>query len=64
MERAAVYPNVLGETLAESARHAFDLGVQRASGAAIVVALLAALVSWRTLPRTRAATHEEHALAA
>ena len=64
MERAAASPSALGDAIAESARQAFDLGVQRASAAAIVVALLAAVVSWRTLPRTRAAHHEEHALAA
>lgn len=40
-----------GEQLAESARLAFDLGVQRTSMVAIVVALAAAWVAWRTLPR-------------
>lgn len=49
LERAQHYPNAMGEALAESARTAFDLGVQRTSGVAIVIALLAAWVSWRTL---------------
>ncbi|RLV57326.1 MFS transporter [Aeromicrobium phragmitis] len=47
MEYAAKYPNTLGEQLAESATQAFDLGVQLTSGTAILVALGAALVSWR-----------------
>ncbi len=45
------YPNAVGEALAASARAAFDLGVQRASGLAIGVALLAAVVSWWALRR-------------
>lgn len=49
LEIAQRYPNALGEALADSARQAFDLGVQRASGVAIGIALLAAWVSWRTL---------------
>jgi DHA2 family multidrug resistance protein-like MFS transporter len=32
-----------------SAREAFDLGVQLTSATAIIVALAAAVVSWRTL---------------
>lgn len=47
LQYAARYPNVLGEQLAESAKTAFDLGVQLTSGVAILVALGAALVSWR-----------------
>jgi DHA2 family multidrug resistance protein-like MFS transporter len=43
------YPNEVGDGLLDSARAAFDLGVQYTSAAAIVIALLAALVSWRTL---------------
>ncbi|EFQ84608.1 transporter, major facilitator family protein [Aeromicrobium marinum DSM 15272] len=49
LEQASRLSAHLGGPLAESAREAFDLGVQRASGVAIVVALLAAAVSWRTL---------------
>lgn len=49
MAHAEAFPNVIGEQLAESARQAFDLGVQRSSGVAIGIALLAAWVSWRTL---------------
>lgn len=49
VEVAGYYPNVIGENLLSSARAAFDLGVQYTSGVAIVIALLAALVSWRTL---------------
>ncbi|WP_375001354.1 MFS transporter [Aeromicrobium sp. CTD01-1L150] len=49
MAAADGYPNVIGERLAESARIAFDLGVQRSSGVAIGIALLAAWVSWRAL---------------
>lgn len=51
LEYAAHYPNRLGEALVNSAKSAFDLGVQFSSGTAIVIALLAALVSWRTLKR-------------
>jgi DHA2 family multidrug resistance protein-like MFS transporter len=46
---AGYYPNELGHDLIVSAREAFDLGVQYTSAVAIVLALLAALVSWRTL---------------
>jgi DHA2 family multidrug resistance protein-like MFS transporter len=49
VEVAKYYPNEVGTDLIESARSAFDLGVQYTSAAAIVIALLAALVSWRTL---------------
>ena len=49
MELSKYYPNVLGEELRESARAAFDLGVQYTSAAAIIIALMAAVVSWRTL---------------
>ncbi|WP_229052685.1 MFS transporter [Aeromicrobium sp. Leaf350] len=51
LEHAATLPDQVGTALADSAVAAFDLGVQYSSGAAIVVALLAALISWRTLPR-------------
>lgn len=51
LDHATNLSPAVGQALADSARHAFDLGVQHTSGAAIVVALLAALVSWRTLPR-------------
>ncbi len=46
--------------LAESARAAFDLGVQRTSGLAIGIALLAALVSWRTLKHAPAVEGVQH----
>ncbi|KAA1380929.1 MFS transporter [Aeromicrobium fastidiosum] len=49
VEVAKFYPNEVGDGLLESARTAFDLGVQHTSAVAIVIALLAALVSWRTL---------------
>nr|MCW2728628.1 transporter [Aeromicrobium sp.] len=49
VEVAKYYPNEVGNSLLASAREAFDLGVQQTSAAAIVIALLAALVSWRTL---------------
>ena len=51
LEHAATLPDGIGTALADSAVAAFDLGVQYASGVAIVVALLAAAISWRTLPR-------------
>lgn len=38
-----------GQALRDSAIHAFDLGVQLTAGTAILVALAAALVSWRAL---------------
>ncbi len=43
------YPNMVGEQLLASAHAAFDLGVQRTSAVAIVIALTAAWVAWRTL---------------
>jgi DHA2 family multidrug resistance protein-like MFS transporter len=49
LQVAHYYPNEIGEGLLTSARAAFDLGVQYTSAAAIVVTLLAALVSWRML---------------
>lgn len=49
VEFAKFFPNEVGDNLLASAREAFDLGVQHTSAAAIVIALLAALVSWRTL---------------
>ncbi|WP_083516516.1 MFS transporter [Aeromicrobium erythreum] len=54
------YPNEMGAALAESARAAFDLGVQRTSGLAIGVALLAALVSWRTLKHAPSVENVSH----
>ena len=41
--------NGVGEAMLHSAHEAFDLGVQLTSGTAILVALAAAVVSWRTL---------------
>lgn len=49
VEVAQYYPNEVGDRLLESARTAFDLGVQYTSAAAIGLALLAAIVSWKTL---------------
>ncbi len=60
MAHAATFPNGLGEQLAESARVAFDLGVQRSSGVAIGIALLAAWVSWRALRDAPAVERVEH----
>ncbi|MCK5890370.1 MAG: MFS transporter [Aeromicrobium sp.] len=51
LDHAVTLPTGLGTALSDSAVAAFDLGVQHASGAAILVALLAAAISWRTLPR-------------
>ncbi|MCW2830038.1 MAG: transporter [Aeromicrobium sp.] len=51
VELATYYPNAVGEDLLVSARDAFDLGVQYTSAAAIVIALVAAVVAWRTLKR-------------
>jgi DHA2 family multidrug resistance protein-like MFS transporter len=53
LDQAATLPSHVGTALADSAVAAFDLGVQYASGTAIVVALAAAVISWRTLPRGR-----------
>ena len=60
MAHAGTFPNHLGDRLAESARLAFDLGVQRSSGVAIGIALLAAWVSWRTLKNAPAVERVEH----
>jgi DHA2 family multidrug resistance protein-like MFS transporter len=49
IEFARIYPNFIGDDLVRSAHTAFDLGVQLTSATAILVALAAALVSWRTL---------------
>lgn len=49
LDLASWYPNEIGESLIESAHSAFDLGVQTTSAVAIVIALGAAFVSWRTL---------------
>jgi DHA2 family multidrug resistance protein-like MFS transporter len=46
---AANYPNFVGQELVQSAHTAFELGMQLTSAVAIVVALAAALVAWRTL---------------
>jgi DHA2 family multidrug resistance protein-like MFS transporter len=49
LEFARFYPNMIGDDLVRSAHAAFDLGMQLTSAVAIVIALAAALVSWRTL---------------
>ncbi|MEJ7634747.1 MFS transporter [Aeromicrobium sp.] len=49
VEFAGNYPNEVGDNLIRSAYAAFDLGMQLTSATAIVVALAAAVVSWRTL---------------
>lgn len=49
MEQARYYPNEIGEQIVLSAHAAFENAVQRTSAVAIVVALGAAWVSWRTL---------------
>jgi len=49
LDVAAWYPNAAGEAIIESAHRAFDLAVQTTSAVAIVIALGAATVSWRTL---------------
>jgi DHA2 family multidrug resistance protein-like MFS transporter len=49
VEVAKFYPNEVGSSLLDSARAAFDLGAQYTSAVAIGIALLAALVSWKTL---------------
>jgi DHA2 family multidrug resistance protein-like MFS transporter len=49
VQYAAYFPNEVGEHLLASAQAAFDLGVQRTSAVAIVIALAAAWVAWRTL---------------
>ncbi|MDQ3156923.1 MAG: MFS transporter, partial [Actinomycetota bacterium] len=49
LEAAAQYPNWVGADLLHSAHAAFDLGIQRSSATAIVIALAAAVLSFRTL---------------
>ncbi len=49
MEQARYYPNEIGEQIVLSAHAAFENAVQLTSAVAIVVALGAAWVSWRTL---------------
>ena len=49
MEQARHFPNVIGDQLVLSAHAAFENAVQLTSAVAIVVALGAAWVSWRTL---------------
>lgn len=49
LEVAAQYPNAVGEDLLRSAHAAFDLGIQRSSAVAIVIALVSAVLSFRTL---------------
>ena len=49
MEQARFFPNVIGEELVLSAHAAFENAVQLTSAVAIIVALGAAWVSWRTL---------------
>lgn len=49
LELAHRYPVMFGDRLIHSAQMAFDLGVQRTSAVAIVIALAAAWVAWHTL---------------
>lgn len=49
LEAAAHYPNVIGSDLAHSAQLAFDLGIQRSSAVAILIALAAAVLSYHAL---------------
>ena len=49
MEQARFFPNIIGEELVLSAHAAFENAVQLTSAVAIVLALGAAWVSWRTL---------------
>ena len=49
LETAAQYPNWVGADLLHSAHAAFDLGIQRSSATAIVIALAAAVLSFRML---------------
>lgn len=49
MEQARHFPNIVGEELVLSAHAAFENAVQLTSAVAIIVALGAAWVSWRTL---------------
>ena len=53
LETAARYRNFIGEDLLRSAHAAFDLGIQRSSATAIVVALVAAVLSFHTLRGAR-----------
>jgi DHA2 family multidrug resistance protein-like MFS transporter len=49
VELAREYPVMFGDHLMHAAQVAFDLGVQRTSAVAIIIALAAAAVAWRTL---------------
>ena len=49
VEAASHYPNVIGERLLHSAHFAFDVGVQNTAAAGIAIALLAAVVAYRSL---------------
>jgi DHA2 family multidrug resistance protein-like MFS transporter len=49
LEQARFFPNVVGEDLIVSAHAAFENAMQLTSAVAIVVAMGAAWVSWRTL---------------
>jgi DHA2 family multidrug resistance protein-like MFS transporter len=53
LETAAQYPNWVGSDLLHSAHAAFELGIQRSSAVAIVIALAAAVLSFRTLRGAR-----------
>lgn len=53
VQTAARYPNSIGADILHSAHAAFELGMQRSSGTAIVIALLAAVLSFRTLRGAR-----------
>lgn len=52
MERASMYPNMIGDHVRASAVSAFDLAVQHTSAVAIIIVLMSAVIAWRTLPRT------------
>ncbi|CAN5159429.1 MFS transporter [soil metagenome] len=49
VETAERYPNGVGDQLLLSAQHAFDTGIQYVSAVAIILALGAAFISYRTL---------------
>jgi DHA2 family multidrug resistance protein-like MFS transporter len=49
LEQARFFPNSVGQELALSAHAAFENAVQLTSAVAIIVAIGAAWVSWRTL---------------
>ncbi len=51
LDEADRLPTPDATALVDAAHAAFDLGVQYSSGAAIVVTVAAAVISWRTLPR-------------